>query len=430
MAKYTVSEFLKRMTERFWKRGYEFGLRAIRIFLLVTFLGVVVATLSECQPFEENWQVVPQAKAECRQGYGHLLTMGTTDIVTDLLLVIFPIPIILRSSMSLKRKLSLVALFSMSLILIAITGARIPLVIEKRGLQQYRTVFASSEILAATGVSNAIILGSFLRDRGVKKAKYKAGSTNDSMDRRSSTRRTLQELGSDEDLARSLGYRTNPELLEQKPTVPRPAQVVDIEAFARHREPRPFSNSTWQFPKEESELPSYSGESDPKASTSEDPLPSPRAMGRRVSFFDVGGLLESGGQPTVAPSPTDSVIATDFASQPRRPSRSSLAPNSRGPPYQSARRPSRLSQQSEDYEMATRPGPHLQDAGGLLAENDPLRVEAGPASVSPASQLTQPSSSSSSSSMRPPPPAMVRTTTATSYASVPSLQDAGGLLSS
>ena len=87
MAKFTVSEFLKRMTYRFWKRGYEFGLRGIRIFLLVTFVAVVVATLSECQPFTHYWQVVPDPGPRCRQGYAHLLTMGVTDIVTDLLLV-------------------------------------------------------------------------------------------------------------------------------------------------------------------------------------------------------------------------------------------------------------------------------------------------------------------------------------------------------
>ncbi|KAJ4295497.1 hypothetical protein N0V90_007510 [Kalmusia sp. IMI 367209] len=427
MAKFTVSEFLKRMTERFWKKGYEFGLRGIRIFLAVTLVAVLIATLAECHPFTQYWQVVPEAKPQCRQGYGHLLTMGITDIVTDLLLIFFPIPIILRSTMTIKRKLSLVSLFSMSIILIVITAARVPLVIEKRGLQQYRTVFASSEILAATGVSNAIILGSFLRDRGVKKAKYKAGSTTDSMDRRSSTRRTLQEgLGSEENLARSLGYRTKSELSDQETNIARPAQVVDLKRLSSRGPPPTFTNTNWQLPRTQSERSDHSGDTDPKGRTSEDLMPSPR--GRRVSFFDVGGLLEEG-HSTVAPSPTDSVIAQDFAPQPRRPSRSSLAQNGRS--YISGRRSSRLSQQSGDGDTGTRPGPQLQDRGNLLSERDELAATAGPTlSTTQTATSSSPTDRSPSQSARETSAPVARSTTANTATSVPSLQDAGGLLSS
>ncbi|KAF2262732.1 hypothetical protein CC78DRAFT_310740 [Lojkania enalia] len=427
MAKFTVSEFLKRMTERFWKKGYEVGLRTIRIFLLVTFIAVVIATLAECQPFDHYWQVVPDPGPQCRQGYAHLLTMGVTDIITDILIVCFPIPIILRSGMPLKRKLSLIALFSMSVILIGITGARIPSVIERHGLQQYRTVFASSEILAAAAVSNAIILGSFLRDRGLKKQKYKFGSTNDSMDRRSSTRRpTLQQWGSDEDLARELGYRTKPEFAEQHPVIARPAPVADLDLLKPPSQNTPFATSNWQFPGKESDN-AQSKRASVASRTPEDPLPSPRG-GRRVSFFDVGGLLEAGSDSnTSAPSPTDSVVAYDFApqAQPRRGSRTSTGAFSNGrafPPP--ARRSSRLSQQSEDYEMSSRPGQQLQDAGGLLSENDEIAAEEESGSS------TTVLASSSESTLRPPVPGPIaRTTTEASYSSVPSLQDAGGLLS-
>jgi hypothetical protein len=64
MAKFTVSEFLKRLTERFWKKGYEFGLRAIRIFLVFTFVGVVIATFAECDT-GRYWQVVPDPGPQC-----------------------------------------------------------------------------------------------------------------------------------------------------------------------------------------------------------------------------------------------------------------------------------------------------------------------------------------------------------------------------
>lgn len=66
--KLTVSEFLKRITRRVWRRSWEITLQSIRIFLLATFFAVVIATLAECQPFHHYWQVMPDPGAHCRQG--------------------------------------------------------------------------------------------------------------------------------------------------------------------------------------------------------------------------------------------------------------------------------------------------------------------------------------------------------------------------
>jgi hypothetical protein len=451
MAKFTVSEFLKRLTERFWKKGYEWGLRGIRIFLVVTFVMVLIATLAECHPVTHYWQVVPDPGPQCRQGYAQLLTMGITDIVTDILLVAFPIPIIFRSAMPFKRKLSLTALFSLSTILIVVTGARMPLVIERRGIQQFRTVFASSEIVAAAIVANAIILGSFLRDRGVKKSRFKAPSTTDSMERRGSTRRyTNQPCSSDEDLARSLGYRTKPELAEKASKIARPAPVANIDLLSSNKQDGPFTNTNWQFPQEELGITNSNDEVKPNMADIRDPMPSPRA-GRRVSWVDAGGLLDNS---AVTSSPTDSVIAHDFAPQPRRNSRasSSVLQNGRSYPPQT-RRSSRLSQQSEDYEMSVRPSHQLQDPAGLLSEEREKDGEDRPF-TSPRSTLSSgptrhqrrqsasihrtstrsshdvPSLSDPGGLLSTPPQSPVRrTTTHTSY-DVPSLKDAGGLLQS
>ena len=419
MAKFTVSEFLKRLTERFWKKGYENCLRGIRIFLVVTFIMVFIATLAECQPTHHYWQVIPDPGPRCRQGYAQLLTMGITDIITDILLIAFPIPIIIRSSMPIQRKLSLIGLFSLSVILIIVTAARMPSVIERKGLQQFRTMFASSEILAAAIVSNAIILGSFLRDRGVKKTKFKAPSTTDSTERRGSTRRyTTQNCSSDEDLARSLGYRTKPELTEQASNIARPAPVADLEILSLGRQSGPFVNNSWKFPGQDLDITQVNGDTSLKRDDIRDPLPSPRG-GRRVSWFDVGGLLENS---TVAPSPTDSVIAHDFATQPRRGSRasSSVIPNSRVHVPQ-AHRSSRLSQQSEEYEMSVRPSHQLQDPGSLLTE-DREQEEAH--------SLPSPNSSppTRSTPHRDPTASILRNFTQTSY-NISSLQNADEALS-
>ncbi|KAF2493151.1 hypothetical protein BU16DRAFT_72705 [Lophium mytilinum] len=454
VAKLTVAEFLQRLTERFWKRSYDIGLKGIRIFLAATFVAVVISTLAECQPFDHYWQVSPDPGPQCRQGYANLITMGVADMITDTLLVVFPIPIIIQSAMPLKRKLSLVFLFSMSLALIAITGARVPSVIAHQGRQQFRTVFASGEILAATAVSNAIILGSFLRDRGIKKAKFKFGSTTDSMERPATRRPTLQQWGSDEDLIRDMGYRLNPDL--QQKNVPRPAPVANIDLLQNGGNGQPFAGKDWQFPNSPVEA-RESEESDLKAPISTDPLPSPRDLRvipprRNVSFFDVGGLLEEGSVPSVRSStitertantnisPTSPTSVHDFAT-PRRGSRALLSDLGGLLSHGSfPRRSSRPSQSEETHEMTTRngkaakppPSPPTGVIGPMLARHETLvsLQDAGGLLTGGGQQLDSSSRSSKRSSLKPPSSGSHGVGhSLTRQGTIQSLQDVGGLLS-
>lgn len=292
MLKLTISEFFKRLTLNIWTRSHEVMLQGIRWFLAATFIAVVIADLAECQPFTHYWQVVPDPGAKCRQGYAQLLTMGTCNVITDLLLVVFPIPIIIRSKMGAKRKIQLVLLFAGSLLPAGTTLYRLPNIIDRHGSQQYRSLLASIEILFATAVANALVLGSFVRDRGVKKQRWKFGSMTDSIDRTTSRRGTaIRHWGSDEDLVRGLGLGVDPELRESEPT-PRPAPMatagnVPVKA---HRVTGMGIGKDWQFPGERSDT---SDDLDVmKIETHSPGDVSSINTPRKVSFFDVGGLLE------------------------------------------------------------------------------------------------------------------------------------------
>ena len=312
VSKLTVSEFLKRITIRIWRRSYELTLQGIRIFLFVTFAAVVISTLAECQPFDHYWQVRPDPGPHCRLGFAQLITMGTCDIVTDILLVAFPIPIVLRSGQTWKRKFQLVSLFSLSIIMIGVTATRMPKVISHQGRQQYRTVWASCEILASAAVSNAVILGSFLRDKGTKKNKYRSHSVSDSIDR-ASVRRTNtnghHSNDSDEDLFRVLGMRVPEHLREKADTAPRPAQAMPPASRhpsshnhrhhhhhhrSRSRQPDLTSprEDTSSSSSDSLRKPVITANTDLNADHDPDRiLPNPK---RNVSFLDVGGLLENG----------------------------------------------------------------------------------------------------------------------------------------
>ncbi|EKD14062.1 integral membrane protein, putative [Drepanopeziza brunnea f. sp. 'multigermtubi' MB_m1] len=169
--KYSTSEFLRTLTDSVWQRSHQ---RYLRIFLAVTFLGTVVSDLAPCQPFTHYWQVVPDPGPQCRNGYAFLFTTGLLSIVTNLTLIIFPIPMILKSRLPRARRLSILIRLSLPLLSIAVTVYSLVHIPQKGGLQQYRSLLASLDILLATFTSNALVLISLIQDRGYKKVKYRA----------------------------------------------------------------------------------------------------------------------------------------------------------------------------------------------------------------------------------------------------------------
>ncbi|KAJ4413715.1 hypothetical protein N0V85_003455 [Neurospora sp. IMI 360204] len=315
--KFAILEFFKRLNVS-WERSYEITLVFIRVTLVTTFIAVIISDVVECRPFHKYSQVLPDPGGQCRQGYVQLITMAVCNIITDLLLVFFPIPMIIRSQMSLKRKIQLVLLFSLSLGVVGVTVYRVPHIIHAHGSQQSRSLYASVELLFATAASNALVLGSFVRDRGVKKRKYKYGSiAAGSLERSPGSgpggaapngghRPTLRHWGSDEDLVRDVGYGVQPDLRERLILSSdgngggyyTPAPMAQI-----HHHDRDAIHS-WDFPPSSSSQARSSARSDdylmsmsgqrsqpgsPRNTTHNDlpVLSSPR----RVSFFDYGGLL-------------------------------------------------------------------------------------------------------------------------------------------
>jgi hypothetical protein len=324
LSKLTVSEFLKRITIRIWRRSYEITLQGIRIFLFLTFGAVVIATLTECDDFSKYWQVIPDPGPRCRKGFAQLITMGTCDIITDIVLIAFPVPVVLRSGQSWQRKLQMISLFGLSIILIGITATRMPEVVMTGGRQQYRTAWASVEILASAFVSNAVTLGSFLRDKGTKKNKYRTYSVSDSMDRASARRPTLATLhpideDEDEDLFRSLGYGIPVHLQHRRSVTIRPAPRALSAAEEQGARAKAARNRA--IPPKTVERLSESDESDHDEPGVEMEVLSPTASKLQdINLSDVGHLLDGGPNhsdsnshaPTVD-SPDPSITAQDFA---------------------------------------------------------------------------------------------------------------------
>ncbi|EGY14007.1 uncharacterized protein VDAG_00689 [Verticillium dahliae VdLs.17] len=213
----TILEYFRRLTETTSERYASQTLLFIRVALIATFIAIFISNFAECQPFAHYWQVLPDPGGQCRQGYAQLITMATCNIITDLLLVVFPIPMVLRSQLGLKKKVQLTLLFSLSLAVVVVTCYRVPNILRAHGNQQLRSLMASVELLFATTAANSLVLGSFVRDRGVKKKKFKYGSVAvDSLERTITSRSRRPTLhrhwGSDEDLVRDIGLGVEADL--------------------------------------------------------------------------------------------------------------------------------------------------------------------------------------------------------------------------
>lgn len=361
------------------------------------------------------------------------------------------------------RKISLVLLFALSLILVAVTLYRVISVIDRHYDQRFRSLLASLEILAAAAVSNALVLGSFVRDRGAKKQRFRFGSTgaHSSLDRSTTAPRraiTARDWGSDADLVGDLGMRLDPELTEKLSGVARPAPVAMLLHSTSNVNTSDLVDRSWTFPTR------ASVETDETDMKSPGPVrilqPSPTEVSttrHRMSFFDVGGLLGENDSPqfhhrrSIAmhlqqPTTLPSSVLRPHAAESRRGSHAllqdvgALMDHSSPSPRTTKFRPLPSSQESDLIEAlqstppnssprpsvppAQRRGesPGLQDIGGLLSPL-PQVNNSRPAPSSQHSglketlQSTPPNSSPKSSA----PPQRLRGSQG--------LQDVGGLLS-
>ena len=278
--------------------------------------------------------------------------------------------------------------------------------------QQFRSLLASLEILAAAAVSNALVLGSFVRDRGAKKQRFRFDSTggHSSLDRstipphRAVTARTW---GSDADLVGDLGMRLDPGLTEKPTSIPRPAPIAAPFHSTSDMNTSDAIDRSWAFPNR------ASGEGDDSGIESPGPVhrfqpgdSEISATPRRLSFFDVGRLLGENESISVR-LPQSSAV---YQQQPNTVESPGLSPG------------------LSPHRNGSRRGSHalLQDIGGLMdySPSSPRTTKFHPPMSSQNSDLIEAlQSTPPNSSHRPSvPPGRRR-------AESPGLQDIGGLLS-
>lgn len=289
-------------------------------------------------------------------------------------------------------------LFGLSLFLVGITLYRVVAVIDRHSEQQFRSLLASLEIVAAATVSNALVLGSFVRDRGAKKQRFRFGSIagSSTLDRAAGPRgaMTTRHWGSDADLVGDVGIRLQEGLSASEVLSPRPAPIaIPLASQANHLTPS-VGNEDWALQEQSSADTIEMETKDRHKGVENTPQSKKKTSSRRLSFFDVGGLLDD-----------DSTV-----SPPRYPTKTRQSQGS------NARFPSRIGTETEEYTVHhNRHGKNapLKDIGGLLRSE-------------PAEPDRRDKSSIKGSSSKRGEKSVTRSTGVENTA--PSLNDVGGLL--
>lgn len=108
LTKVSMLLFYLRLTQRPTHRKICFATIG---YILTTATAMLLANLFRCTPVRGGWDNSPELGAKCASITVFLLFYTSTNIVTDVMLVVLPIPILLRLQIKPRAKYGLVAMF-------------------------------------------------------------------------------------------------------------------------------------------------------------------------------------------------------------------------------------------------------------------------------------------------------------------------------
>lgn len=83
------------------------------VYIVCMSTAMFLVNIFGCDPIYAGWTNDPTLKAKCVNKPALYMTSGVNNLVTDVILLILPIPILMRLNLSWRRLLGLVFVFSM-----------------------------------------------------------------------------------------------------------------------------------------------------------------------------------------------------------------------------------------------------------------------------------------------------------------------------
>ncbi|KAI6764474.1 hypothetical protein HG530_008263 [Fusarium avenaceum] len=136
------------------------------IILGVTYLAVALTILLSCQPFHHFWQVTPNPGVICQptNSPAYVLVVVIPNVLTDVYLLSIPLPLLWGVNISLRRRLTLMLLFSGALfIMMAGTIRAVTILTAGPNGALEGSAWACRETFVAIVVTNLPILQPLLR---------------------------------------------------------------------------------------------------------------------------------------------------------------------------------------------------------------------------------------------------------------------------
>ncbi|KAK6352912.1 hypothetical protein TWF696_004909 [Orbilia brochopaga] len=171
--KFMVFDFLWRIIR---KLPYERPITITYLAALVsTWLAALIVIFIECRPFTKYWQISPDP-GQCIQGNVWLITYEIGNLITDLMLLALPFPLLFMARVPWKKRIRLCAVFSLGFFLVATCVIRMTQGLMHGNFQPQRGMWASIEVLIATVVACGPSMYCTLR-RGRDRNTVTSGST-------------------------------------------------------------------------------------------------------------------------------------------------------------------------------------------------------------------------------------------------------------
>ncbi|RHZ45090.1 uncharacterized protein CDV56_101715 [Aspergillus thermomutatus] len=112
LVKFSLTVFYSRLTTGL--QHLPTRVRLAYIILAVTYFATELSILLSCQPFHAFWQINPDPGNLCQPTNSrvYVFVVVVLDVLTDIYLLLIPLPLLWQVKIGLKRKIPLMALFS------------------------------------------------------------------------------------------------------------------------------------------------------------------------------------------------------------------------------------------------------------------------------------------------------------------------------
>ncbi|EME47820.1 hypothetical protein DOTSEDRAFT_69676 [Dothistroma septosporum NZE10] len=133
----------------------EMAVKIFSVFTFCTWLACILTHVCQCLPASRSWQIKPYPGDNCTLRKPNYIVIGVLNSLTDLGIIILPMPLLFRVKVPVKQKIALIVLFSLGFFVIVATILRAYYSLESLDTLIIALGWASRETFVATVVACA-----------------------------------------------------------------------------------------------------------------------------------------------------------------------------------------------------------------------------------------------------------------------------------